>query len=228
MTTLSNRADASADALVAELNALPRGDTPTLRARRRKYTKAWKSEPAEFLIAVACALTQRRAYRWIGCELIRHHPPAFAALDDRIVARLAEGLDSWGSVDAFGRILSGPAWAHGHISNALIERWMKSPDRWLRRTALVSTIALNTSRDGGRGDLRRTLVICAHLASDSDDMVQKAMSWALRELSKHDPAAVRAFIRKHQQVLAARVVREVSNKLTTGLKNPKGLIRASS
>jgi 3-methyladenine DNA glycosylase AlkD len=225
VTALATRADAAAEALIAELRALPRGDTPTLRTRRRGYTRAWKAEPAEFLIAVASALTQRRAYRWIGCELIRHHPQAFASLDDRIVARLANGLNSWDAVDAFGRILSGAAWAQGHISDALIERWTKSPDRWLRRAALVSTIGLNTPRDGGRGDTQRTFAICTQLAGDTDDMVQKAMSWALRESSKRDAAAVRAFIRQNRDVLAARVVREVTNKLSTGLKNPKGAVK---
>jgi 3-methyladenine DNA glycosylase AlkD len=53
-------------------------------------------------------------------------------------------------------------------------------------------------------------------------MIVKAMSWALRELLVHDPEAVTAFMRDHEADLAARVKREVNNKLKTGLKNPKG------
>jgi 3-methyladenine DNA glycosylase AlkD len=52
-------------------------------------------------------------------------------------------------------------------------------------------------------------------------MVVKGMSWALRELAKRDPAAVEGFLREQAGALAARVVREVRNKLTTGRKNPK-------
>jgi 3-methyladenine DNA glycosylase AlkD len=52
-------------------------------------------------------------------------------------------------------------------------------------------------------------------------MVVKAMSWALRELSKRDPKTVGRFLDEHEGVLAARVVREVRNKLSTGLKNPR-------
>jgi 3-methyladenine DNA glycosylase AlkD len=52
-------------------------------------------------------------------------------------------------------------------------------------------------------------------------MVVKAMSWALRELVVHDPAAVRGFLQEHGSTLAPRVKREVGNKLLTGLKNPK-------
>jgi 3-methyladenine DNA glycosylase AlkD len=53
-------------------------------------------------------------------------------------------------------------------------------------------------------------------------MVVKAMSWALRELSKRDQKAVRSFLDEHRDKLSARVLREVRNKLSTGLKNPKG------
>jgi 3-methyladenine DNA glycosylase AlkD len=53
-------------------------------------------------------------------------------------------------------------------------------------------------------------------------MVEKAMSWALRQLIPWDEAAVRDFLRTHEAELAARVKREVRNKLATGLKNPRG------
>ena len=79
---------------------------------------------------------------------------------------------------------------------------------------------LNLRAAGGTGDTPRTLAVCGLLAADRDDMVVKALSWALRELSVHDPAAVRAFLADHD--LAARVRREVTNKLQTGLKQPRG------
>lgn len=52
-------------------------------------------------------------------------------------------------------------------------------------------------------------------------MVVKAMSWALRELAVRAPDSVAAFVAQHDAQLAARVRREVGNKLETGLKNPK-------
>jgi 3-methyladenine DNA glycosylase AlkD len=52
-------------------------------------------------------------------------------------------------------------------------------------------------------------------------MVYKALSWALRQLVIHDAQAVRDFLQEQQGVLAAQVVREVQNKLATGLKNPR-------
>jgi 3-methyladenine DNA glycosylase AlkD len=123
-------------------------------------------------------------------------------------------------VDAFARTLSGPVWLAGQISDELILEWAVSPDRWWRRAALVSTVALNMRSQGGLGDVPRTLKVCRLLVADPDDMVVKAMSWALRELVAHDPQAVRVFLDEYDAVLAGRVRREVSNKLNTGLKNP--------
>ena len=216
---VSSAARAASDRLVRDLRIAT--NTPALRAVRRQYGRIWCAEPAAFIHAIALELSARKSYRWIGYELIRHHPAAWLALNHSQIALLASGLDGWGVVDAFGRTLSGPAWVSGMVSDALVARWVHSEDRWLRRTALVSTIALNTTRDGGRGDVKRTLSVCEPLVSDTDDMVVKALSWALRALAVHDAAATRDFLKAHERQLAARVKREVSNKLSTGLKNPR-------
>jgi 3-methyladenine DNA glycosylase AlkD len=59
------------------------------------------------------------------------------------------------------------------------------------------------------------------LLRDRDDMVVKALSWSLRELSKRDRRAVELFIDRYEKELHPRVKREVRNKLETGLKNPR-------
>ncbi|HSJ55847.1 MAG TPA: DNA alkylation repair protein, partial [Anaerolineae bacterium] len=116
----------------------------------------------------------------------------------------------------------GPAWRDGLVDDDLVHRWARSEDRWGRRAALVSTVALNVRSQGGTGDVPRTLDVCHRLVADPDDMVVKALSWALRELVVHDPETVEAFLVEHDDVLAARVKREVRNKLRIGLKNPRG------
>jgi 3-methyladenine DNA glycosylase AlkD len=50
-------------------------------------------------------------------------------------------------------------------------------------------------------------------------MIVKAMSWALRELSKSDRQAVIGFLEDYQDQLHPRVKREVGTKLRTGKKN---------
>lgn len=157
--------------------------------------------------------------RLVAWETLASHAGAMRLLDDDVVEEMADGLSDWGSVDLFGVTVLGQAWRDGNVSDAKIDSWLRSPDRWRRRLALVATVPLNSRARGGRGDVRRTLDVCRALADDRDDMVVKAMSWALRELAKRNPRAVGAFMHREGARLAARVRREVKNKLETGLKS---------
>jgi 3-methyladenine DNA glycosylase AlkD len=139
---------------------------------------------------------------------------------DDIIA-LSLYMDNWVSTDSFSMQISGPAWRLGILKDEQVCEWAMSPDRWWRRIALASTVGLNLKSQGGSGDTQRTIMICKMLIGDKDDMVVKAMSWALRELSKSDRGAVRDFLNSYESMLPGRVVREVSNKLNTGRKNIK-------
>jgi len=110
------------------------------------------------------------------------------------------------------------AWWEGQISDALILEWARSEDRWWRRAALMATFPLNRRAAAGTGNTPRTLAVCSLLAVDRDDMVVKALSWALKDLVPRDAKAVARFIAENEKALAVRVKREVHNKLQTGLK----------
>lgn len=208
-------------ALDAELRTLPVLNTAAGRAVRRRYSKHLAKASKELMFALAHSLIERYGQQWIAYELIRNHHEAFQHVGKARLEELGRGINSWWTVDSFARTLAGPAWLHGQVSDELIAKWARSKDRWWRRAALVSTVALNVRSKGGQGDVPRTLSICDLLVDDPDDMVFKAMSWALRELVVHDPRAVEGFLKKHDKVLAARVKYEVRNKLNTGLKNPR-------
>ena len=85
--------------------------------------------------------------------------------------------------------------------------------------ALVSTVPLNLKSQGGTGDINRTIEICELAVDDHHDMINKALSWALREVSKRDKKTVEEFIRKYENRLSKRVFREVKHKLEKGTKN---------
>lgn len=205
----------------AAMQALPQRSTSPMRRLRREFSRQLKDASPAFMYALALALMQHTPHRWIAYELLRAHKAAFASLGESELEALGQGIDSWQDVDSFGRTLTGPAWLKGQISDQVVQRWAGSPDFWWRRLALVSTVALNMRSQGGYGDAPRTLAICRLLAQDPTDMVVKALSWALRELVIHDPAAVRGFLAEYGDRLAGRVRREVRHKLETGLKNPR-------
>jgi 3-methyladenine DNA glycosylase AlkD len=208
--------------ICAELRATP-VRTDAIRRLRRKYSNVIAKWAPGDVTQLAMRLVESGGFikRFVAYELVSEHPEALASLDEKLTERLGRGLDSWGSVDTFALYLSGQAWREGQIKDAVVHRWVRSGDRWWRRAALVSTVPLNSKARGGRGDSARTLEVCELLVADRDDMVVKALSWALRELSKRDSGCVRRFLAKHKQQLAPRVVREVTNKLSTGLKNPR-------
>ncbi len=208
-------------AINSEIDAPAVRNVPDARSIRRKYSRALKKEKPELILELAQRFVRQRKYRWIGYELLAANKRAFERLGETEVEQLGEGINSWSTVDTFARIISGPAWLRGQVSDDLIVRWALSRDYWWRRAALVSTVAFNMPSQGGRGDVGRTLRICEMLVDDHEDMVVKAMSWALRELVGHSPEAVRSFLLENDSQLASRVKREVNNKLRTGLKNPR-------
>ena len=135
------------------------------------------------------------------------------------IEELGQNIDNWASVDTLSVLITGQAWRENQISDTDILNWLKSDNRWWRRTAVVSTVPLNLRSRGGKGDAKRTLMVCEKVVEDRDDMVVKALSWALRELSKSDKPAVEDFMAKYDSRLAGRVRREVYTKLKTGRKN---------
>jgi 3-methyladenine DNA glycosylase AlkD len=205
------------------LQALPSRFTEPLRALRQQLSREMAERPAQEIVQIALALLPYPTlqHRFLAYELVHYHRPALASLGAAELEQLGQGMNNWAAVDTFASYLSGPAWREEQVDDEVIRQWAASPDRWWRRAALVSTVPLNTRARGGRGDTERTLAICRLLAADRDDMVVKGLSWALRELLYWDEPAVRHFLEAHDGTLAARVKREVMNKLETGYKNPK-------
>ena len=210
-----------AAAFDAEHKALPVHNTSSERAIIRKYISILRQAPSEYVMAFARELLFSKGLRWQAYEVLAAHHGAFHNLGETQLEELGQGINSWWTVDAFARTLSGPAWQVGLVPDELFVRWAHSPDLWWRRAALVSTVAFNVHSLGGQGDTPRTLAICRLLVADHEDMVVKALSWALRMLVFFDPEAVEAFIQEYDPVLAGRVKREVGSKLRTGLKNPR-------
>jgi 3-methyladenine DNA glycosylase AlkD len=197
--------------------------TPDLRAITRDVGRQVHDEDPAEMVSLAHALIAGKTHegRQAAYELLVRHRPALESLTTGQVERLGKGIDNWASVDTFACHLAGRAWREGRVSDATVHRWARSRNRWWRRAAVVSTVPLNKKSHGGSGDPERTLATCALVADDKDDMVAKGLSWALRELIVRDRRAVRRFLKEHDAVLAARVRREVRNKLRTGRKNPR-------
>ena len=186
----------------------------------REFSARFKSASPEQVIQFAQSLVNLQVLecQQVAYEVLSRHKPAMSSIREKHLIALGIHLDNWVSTDYFGGLVAGPAWREMQVPDSLILSWAQSPDRWYRRTAAVCTVALNQKARGGTGDPDRTLLVCEYVAGDQDEMVSKALSWALRELAKREPDPAAAFINQNKDVLPARVTREVKRKLTTGRK----------
>jgi 3-methyladenine DNA glycosylase AlkD len=193
---------------------------PDQRVVRKELSRKLKGRPAEDVIAITKMLVDTNIFecQQVAYELLEKNKKARDSLTLEDLEDLRKGLDNWVSVDTYSGYLAGVAWRNGTIPDEVIEGWARSDNNWERRTAVVCTVALNQKARGGTGDVERTLWVCEMVASDKDDMVAKALSWALRELSKIDKEPVIEFMQRHDEVLPSRVRREVRRKLETGKK----------
>src|SRR5437868_3628155 len=133
-------------AIVADVEAqiarLERRDVPSVRLVRRTLSRTLAKVDAAVVLAVADDLTRRGdwPYRLIALELAAGHKATFAALDRTRVLRWSRGLSSWETVDLFGCTTGGQAWRAGLLTDADVDSWARSADRWQRRLALVCTV----------------------------------------------------------------------------------------
>ena len=194
--------------LVLRVRRRPARERTTLGCRQsaRALARELRSASPRLCVDIAVQLV-RDGERQFAYELVHAAHGAIEVLTSADVGAMAVGLDAWGPVDHFATYVAGPAWREGRVSDAFIHRWLTSDDRWLRRAAVVATVALNSKAQGGAGDTPRTIRVCRAVVDDRDDMVVKALSWALRELAKRDRRAVEQFLTSYDDRLAPRVRR---------------------
>jgi 3-methyladenine DNA glycosylase AlkD len=78
-----------------------------------------------------------------------------------------------------------------------VEQWTKFESHWIRRAAMIVTLPLaklNTLKPAEAAARERVLGWAAGYVQDSEWFIQKSVAWWLRDLSKHDPDRVRAFM----------------------------------
>lgn len=124
-------------------------------------------------------------------------------------------FDAWAIADhackvGERRLLADP----GRID--MVEGWTGDASLWVRRAALVVTLPwarMNHPKPGDLAIRTRVLDWAAGYVADRDWFIQKAIAWWLRDLSKHDAAATRAFLAEHGEGMAAFARKEAARLL---------------
>ena len=197
---------------------------PLLESVHRALADELRGVRAARLLPVAEALARDslRELRWFACWLLGRILPDDPERAWQVLRQLAAETDDWISVDTLAATI-GPGILREPYRWAELEQLVYSPSRWERRLvgSTVATIPFVDRAAGRTPDVAaRGLALVGLLIGDPEPDVQKALSWALRNLTAVDPAAVTAFCRREGGRAAATadgarawVVRDVLAKL---------------
>ncbi|SIS74649.1 DNA alkylation repair protein [Phaeovulum vinaykumarii] len=185
------------DALVAEWRAAHDIDGRVALAQA-----LWQSDIHEARIAAAKLLTQARLR------------PDTAVWD--CVAGWVDDFDAWAIADHAAKAIDRRLQADpGRIE--VVETWLDSANPWAQRAALVATLPWTRQNFPKPRDLEirdRVLGWAARLAEARDPLLQRAVAWWLRDLSRHDPDRVTAWLVEHGDRLRPFARREATRHLS--------------
>lgn len=155
----------------------------------------------------------------LSCYLIDKKRPVLDLIDWPLLEKWSNKVDNWENNDVLSLLVIGP-WVSKNPEERLnnLKNWILSKNLWHRRLTLVSLIISVRS-----GKLwQESLQLVDKVKRERDPMIVKAVSWLLREMvRKNAKKEVADYVSANRSFLSSLVVREVENKLATGLKNPK-------
>jgi 3-methyladenine DNA glycosylase AlkD len=184
-------------------------DTPE---RRRLLRAAWRGLPtptSDDLGRAAAALMARREreYHYAAYDLLAQFiDAANEQFLRRWVTQLLTTTPWWDTVDGIGTAAVSPL-GRRFDSAATIDEWSESGNRWLVRAAIQHQRGWRRSTD-----VERVLGLCHRHWAEREFFIAKAIGWALRDITRLDPEAVRRFLADHRGNAVAE--REATRGLT--------------
>ena len=130
-------------------------------------------------------------------------------------------INNWDLVDASAHKIIGQAILDKVINAKILDTLVDSKNMWERRVAIIATMAMIRV-----GQYDATLRIAKKLLNDKEDLMHKAVGWALREVWKKDPARCEEFLLAHYSRLPRTTLRYAIERMEEG-KRKKFLMRKS-
>jgi hypothetical protein len=157
------------------------------------------SSGSALYLAQRLAASGHRDLRLYALPCLRRSLPEDPERSWQLLRGMAAGAGDWIEVDSLAEV-----WAVAILAEAFrwaeLEQLVYSP-RTFERRLVGATLATLPHRvpAARRGELRdglshRSMDLLAVLMGDAEEMVQKALSWAIRNWTRVDPEAVAAFL----------------------------------
>ena len=174
------------------------------RSIHAEHKHAWSIDDA---MAFADALMKDRhlEVKSVGIEVVARYRRDFAPrLLEAWKRWLAGNLSAnWATTDAICGALIGPLVLRYPELGARLRVWARDRNMWVRRASIVGLIPC--ARRGESLDL--VYGIAGRLHSDREDLIQKAVGWALREAGKTDMARLERYLLANGAAIPRTTVR---------------------
>ncbi len=153
----------------------------------------WKARPREMLYA--------------GQDLLIARKKDFDAHTIDLIEELIVTKSWWDTVDMLASNAAGHWFkSFPETRAARTGAWARSPNLWLRRSALLFQLKYKSATDA-----ELLFDYCRRMAPDPDFFIRKGIGWALREYAKTNPRAVKQFLKN--AALSPLSVREAGKHL---------------
>lgn len=172
--------------------------SPERRAIYKKFirTNCFKLTSEEQLMGWVDLLWNQpfREYQYIAMDELQSSRKLLTSRGAEMVERLVTEKSWWDTVDILAANILGDFYnsRHDALESKIVKTWTKSRNVWLNRAGIL--VQLKFKKDT-RLDLLDA-AIKPHMAS-KDFFHQKAIGWALRELSKSNPIWVKHYTAEH-------------------------------
>jgi 3-methyladenine DNA glycosylase AlkD len=166
--------------------------------RRSALKGAWSALPAideHELVAVCDQLwaLPEREFQYAACDLIdRYRRTLSADFIVEPVQRLLITKSWWDSVDSLGTSAVSPLTMRHPQLVGQMWQWLDSGDTWLIRAAIQHQRGRKAATD-----VALLYAMCDRFAEEREFWIAKAIGWALRDVTRWDPAGVAAFVDAH-------------------------------
>jgi 3-methyladenine DNA glycosylase AlkD len=150
-----------------------------------------------------------REEKYLAIAYARKYPQFMTPASLPLFERLIREGDWWDFVDEIAQHCIGYIlFEHKENVALIMHQWVNDENVWKRRTALICQNRLKERTDRGM-----LFGFCLKRAHEKEDLIRKAIGWALREYSKSNPEAVLDFLKANGDKLSGLSYREASKVL---------------
>lgn len=210
LTALRNRTAAiGAQSYMKDIAPFLGVKTPERRTLVKKIARELDLPTSDELAQTARALwkQEEREFHYAAFDLIQIHIDiANKKFLEEHVEYLITHKSWWDTVDGLGSAAVSPL-TDKYGCEKLIEKWNKSENIWLIRSAIQHQRGRKYEADN-----KLILRYCHEHADSQEFFIVKAIGWALRDMAKVSPRDVRNFLREHPN-LGRVAVREAERGL---------------